>query len=227
MKKFASAFQSSKDAAPENILFASLKLPPLSTGPILECIRSAPEAAWIPDEYRKSSVLPLMTNRGGESLFDIQNQTQKSDLYQWTKWAHRSLSEYFDINIWPWTGQKSRVTVLRTRPGEANAEHIDCSPDQVGTLQLKFRLILQGRSGTLYFIDHLGLHVSIPDTERPFLIDGGWPHGMVNDSEKEKFTICMGAPWTSSLQYPFFEKVLLKSQYQMPQNLDPFINRTK
>ena len=53
--------------------------------------------------------------------------------------------------------------------------------------------------------------------QQPFLMDGSWPHGLDNFTDKYKFTLAIGAPWAcepipelvelvaeSKLRYEFF-----------------------
>jgi hypothetical protein len=209
----------------DNILFASLNLPKIESKNILKFIKSAPEVAWFQDEYRNSSVLPLMTNNGGSQLSDIKNQSSQTQDYEWTPWAHQDLRNYFDQHLWPWLGQKSRITILRTLPKGSNFEHIDCSANLMGSKQLKFRIVLQGQSDTLYFITSKE-KVWAPKTDCPFIIDGSWPHGMINSSNEIKYTLCLGAPWSHSEKYPYFEKVLYKNDFELPTELEPFFRKT-
>ena len=115
--------------------------------------------------------------------------------------------------------------MLRTLPGGANNEHIDCSPSEIGTIQLKLRIVLQGSASTLYFVNRDNQHYFIHETKNFFLMDGSWPHGMNNNSEYMKYTLCLGAPWTQSDFYPLFEKIILKDQLNLPVDLKKYYRR--
>lgn len=217
--------QSSEAAQHENILFADLDLPKFPSQSSLSLIKKASPQDWLKDSYRNSEVLPIMTNSGVATLAAMQAQTSDSDAYQWTQWAHPEMIEYFDKFFWPWLGRRSRITILKTAANEKNHEHIDCSPAEIGTIQLKLRIVLQGRSDTLYFIDNNGARIPIGKTDSPFLIDGSWPHGMENINSEEKYTLCLGAPWHQSPTYPLFCSNLKKSDFTFPSDITKFLRK--
>lgn len=217
--------QSQEAAKHEDILFAVLDLPPFPSASALSLIKSARTEDWLKDSYRNSNVLPLMTNTGLATLSAMQSQTDNSDAYQWTQWAHPEMIKYFEDFFWPWLGRRTRVTVLRTAANQKNHEHIDCSPSEIGSLQLKLRVVLQGKSESLYFIDDQGARIPIGSTTHPFLIDGSWPHGMENIGNDEKYTLCLGAPWRQSEHYPHFYSMLKKSDFTFPKNISPYLRK--
>ena len=217
--------QSHEAAMHENILFADLDLPAFPSLSALSFIKSASPEHWLQDSYRNSNVLPIMTNSGLATLSAMQSQTDNSDAYKWTQWAHPEMIEYFEEYFWPWLGRRTRVTILRTAPNQKNHEHIDCSPTEIGTIQLKLRIVLQGKSDSLYFIDDSGTHIPVARTSHPFLMDGSWPHGMENLGNEEKYTLCLGAPWRKSDKYPLFHSMLRKSDFSFPKDITPYLRK--
>lgn len=215
-------YQTAADAQDDRLLFADLYLPELPKERIIKALRAAPKAAWVYDEYRNTSLLSLMTVDGRADKEGIRNKA--SDSYLWTEFAPQEMKTYFEEHVWPWMKVRSRIMVLKTPAGCANFEHIDCSPQKFGTRQLKFRIVLQGRTDTLYFITKNQDRIFIPATERPFLIDGSWPHGMMNSDNEEKWTLCVGAPWEYSDNYPFFRQSILKDPYELPSDYSRYFN---
>lgn len=203
------------------VLFASLNLPPFPAQEILDEIKALPEESWKDDEYRNAKVLALMTSTGGHDLEDLRNQSVSGTDYLWTKYAPQSLQSYFEMHMWPWMGSKSRMTILRTEAGMSINEHIDCSKDMMGKVQLKLRFVLQGKSDTLYFIHSKGIF-TIPQTNSFYLIDGSWPHGMKNQTEDRKYTICLGSPWSHAVTYPAVEKLVTTEAFERPSSLDHY-----
>ena len=115
--------------------------------------------------------------------------------------------------------------LLKTRPYKENKIHIDCSPDRFHTTQNKLRIVLQGLTDSLYFETKQG-RVYAPQTEKPFLIDGAWPHGMINSSYLPKYTICLGSPWTQSNSYPALKPLMYKDTTKnLPINYEKYFDK--
>lgn len=167
-------------------------------------------------------MLPLMTPTGGASRQDVNVQSEKVN-YKWTETTPSALIEYFEKYIWDWVKPMSRVMILKTKPGARNREHIDCSPKAFNEKQLKLRIVLQSETNGLYFTTNQN-SIYAPTTERPYLIDGSWPHDMANESDSEKYTICLSAPWTSSDFFPIFEKVIYRDRESLPENYRTFFD---
>ena len=107
---------------------------------------------------------------------------------------------------------------LITQPNFSNYEHIDCDPHELNTRQHKFRIVLQGKTDTLYFITDKG-SITAPDIEGAFIMDGGWPHGMVNSTNEIKVTLALGAPWTGNDSYDNINLLMDRSMHNMPVDL--------
>jgi hypothetical protein len=210
----------------QDFLFASLKieLPDRKTMRV-ELEKVLPEN-WVWDVYRSCSMLPIMTT-DGEATYEGINRLPESHgisetNFRWTEFAPESIRRYLEANVFSWMGGRARVMILKTLPHARNNEHIDCERHLLGTRQHKFRMVINGRSDTLYFITKAG-NIPIPSTEYPFLIDGSWPHGMVNDCDEAKITLCVGAPWTGSDSYPEFEKIIGKDGYELPADISRYL----
>ena len=198
----------------KKMLFAELDLAPFDKKRVVKWIESLPERYWFWDSYRECYMLPLMTKTGGFGKSDTENSSNTKD-FLWTDFSSHFIREYFENHIFNWTKTKSRIVIIRTMPKKQNRIHIDCSPEAFNTIQYKFRIVVQGASDSLYFETRNG-KVKAPVTEKPFIMDGSWPHGMINDSTLVKYTICLGSPWTQSDHYPGLQPLLFMDMSELP-----------
>ncbi len=196
------------------LLFASLALPIPKKQEWMEKVSVWSDKYWFDDPYRSNQVLPLRNQTGEFGFKKNENHPNKGLVYQWTPAAFPEVILYFEEHVFPWTTSQCRVAILRTRAHAKNEIHIDCAPEKMGTIQHKFRLVLQGRSDTLFFVTASGI-VRAPRVESPFLIDGSWPHSMINNDDVDKYTLVLGAPWTSSTSYPKIDRFISKSGLAM------------
>ena len=106
-----------------------------------------------------------------------------------------------------------RVTILRTPAGYGLNVHLDSTANEVGTLQHKFRIVLNGNVDKLYFIDKHLNEIYIPDDYYTYVLDGSHPHALKPGTE-EKVTLCIGAPWNGSPNEKYLD-ILENSLYTM------------
>ena len=214
-----------------NILFSYLQLPKCNTKKIISDIKKIPDHYWFYDPYRMTNMLTFRSQGGGTSIKDTVIKHTNNEDFEWTENAPIDLINYCEKYIFNWMSPKGRVVVLKTPPGGRNEEHIDCNKKKIGTLQHKLRIVLQGNVDTLYWITKT--NKVCPPTNRegiPFIIDGSWPHGMFNNTNDEKYTITIGAPWTGGhnsqyttlLSQSLDKDTLYKDKYSIPTNLDCF-----
>ena len=156
-----------------------------------------------------------MTRAGMEASNHVSGE------FNWTPHTPALISDWFDQVVFPWMGMRARVMALITQPQFANTEHIDCEPHELNTKQHKFRIVLQGRTDTLYFITDKG-NIPAPEVNSGFLMDGGWPHGMTNASDKVKVTLAVGAPWKGNQDYQNIKLLMNRNDYCMPNDLGPY-----
>ena len=164
--------------------------------------------------------------KGGTAGKESYYSNSKSDTFVWLSYTPPVLREWFDNHVFPWMGMQTRVMALMTQPHFENREHIDCDRHRMGTMQHKFRVVLKGKTNTLYYKTTKG-DVWVPDIDTPFLMDGSWPHGMSNFTDDIKITIAAGAPWNGNPSYNNIVMCLFKSDYEMPADLDPFFSRPR
>ena len=204
-----------------NILFAKAHFKTLDKELATQEILKIKKEFWFWDTYRKTNMLPLMTKNAKSGIVGASNSINSGE-FNWLEYTPTVIRDWFEDEIFPWMGCKTRIMALLTEPNFANDEHIDCDENQVGSQQHKFRVVLQGRTGTLYYKTKEG-NIHVPDIDEPFIMDGSWPHGMVNDFTKLKLTIAAGAPWTGNSNYDNVEVMMKREQYTLPDDLSPYL----
>ena len=143
----------------------------------------------IKDNYRNCRHIPLIVDKPGE-------RNSKEHLKE-TKQSHDfpEIMDYLKQHVQPWMINLPRTMIISTPPGVKNHIHIDCAKEKFDTVQLKFRIVLQGKTETLYFLDGDKKIYAPAIGNQPFLMAGEWPHGMDNTTDNFKFTLGLGAPW--------------------------------
>jgi hypothetical protein len=156
---------------------------------MLSEIKAISDKLWYYDDFRGCYMLPIF-NGGG-----IRNNTSSGSL-DFTVAAKLSptVTDVLKNKIFPFMNPRGRVTVLRTLPGNKLNVHLDSTVEEIGTLQHKFRVVLNGEIDKLYFIDKFENKVYMPRCYDTYILDGSHPHAL-DPSEEEKITLCVGAPW--------------------------------
>lgn len=203
----------------DHLMFASVNMPILDRTAAAEQILALDDRLSFWDDYRYTKMIPLMTKLGQGSKTGASNH--KEGEFAWLLYTPPVIKDWFDQVVFPWLGMQSRVMALITQPGTSNYEHIDCDPHELNTRQHKFRIVLQGRTDTLYFKTTQG-DVFVPSIDQAFVMDGGWAHGMTNNTDQVKVTLALGAPWTGKESYTDLELLMNRNDYQMPEDLSPF-----
>jgi hypothetical protein len=199
----------------DNLMFASVDLPVLDKTEAAKQLLALPDKCSFWDDYRNIKMITLMSKGGMSASNSLPGE------FKWTAHTPKIVSDWFDNVVFPWMGQKARVMALLTQSGASNYEHIDCDPHELNTKQHKFRIILQGRSDTLYFITKDGNKYA-PNVNGPFIMDGGWAHGMINNTDDVKVTLAVGAPWIGNDEYDNIELLMDRNDYTMPDDLTAY-----
>ena len=185
----------------EKLIFLPLDMPPppdISTELDVVYHKGIDNVNFVEDSYRVSPSIILMTPDG-------EWMPLAKDIPDFVEWAESSL--------FPWT-QRSQLVVITTPPKKSMAPHIDCSPVKFTTdMQHKFRYVIRGNTSTLRYLKKNSAEL-VPDTDRPYIISGRWPHDMKNDYHKVKYTLCLGAPWEPSLKDKRYVEMLERSYYK-------------
>ena len=202
----------------DDLLFASVdSIPILDRELATSEILALPDQYSFWDDYRHTKMFPLMTKKGVGSKEGSSN-IQDGE-FVWTPLAPKVIIDWCEEHLFPWLGAKTRVMALVTQPGVANYEHIDCAKHELNTRQHKVRLVLQGRTDTLYWMTDKG-NVYAPNVDGVFVMDGGWPHGMINSTSIPKVTLALGAPWTGKDEYDDLTILQYRTDYVMPEQMD-------
>ena len=204
-------------------LFAEVDLPIINKTKVIKWIETVPKTYWLQDDYRKCNSLPLMTKNGRVSKYDVENNSLSTNDFFWVEYVPDFIRQYFEKNVFIWTKIQSRIIIIKTMPKCQNLVHIDCSPSTFHTIQHKFRIVIQGTSDNLYFKTK-NKKIWAPLTEKPFIIDGSWPHGMINHCEFPKYTICLGSPWTYSDYWPGLKPLIFKKSHELPESYQEYFN---
>lgn len=207
------------------LVFSDLNLPQIDCEKVVYKLQQLPEKVWQFEPYRKTFIAPMLTRIGVFEGREVLNVKRDAD-FIWTPYAPEILKEYCEKYIFNWIKPVPRIMILRTFAGVANHEHIDCTKAAFGKPQYKFRYVLQGHVSDLYFMTTKN-NVYVPEVNRPFIMDGGWPHGMQNFSGKTKYTLCVGAPWDGKFDRSLLRGINLSlDEDLMPQLNDTFFETT-
>lgn len=192
-----------------NILFAKLNVPVLDKQLAVQQFEDLKGHGAFWDKYRGMYLTPLM----------LRTDSQQ---FEWAEYAPSSIVEWAEEVLFPFVGMRSRIMVLNTPAGTANNEHIDCNRTELNSLQHKFRIVLRGTVESLYFITKTGNH-SPPNIDEGFIMDGGWPHGMINTGNESKLTLALGFPWTGQETYDDRVELLMnRNDYEMPDTIETY-----
>lgn len=176
----------------ESLIYMPIDIP--NPPNITTFLETVPVEEMITDTYRTCYHIPIMNEEG--KYTSIGNELD-------------NLSEWLETYVFPWTAP-TRVRVLKTPAGGSNAPHIDCSPKKFLTTQHKFRYVFQGEIDTLTFM-HDNKETTIPNVDKPYIMDGKWPHKMYNKSNLTKYTLVLGAPWEPDLKNKNYTDKLMQS----------------
>jgi hypothetical protein len=203
----------------DHLMFANVYIPVLDKTKATKNILALPDNVSFWDDYRYTKMIPLMTKQGQGSVQGASNY--KLGEFTWLDYTPNEIKDWFENYVFPWAGTRARVMALITQPEVSNYEHIDCEPHELNTRQHKFRIVLQGQTDTLYFKTTAG-DIPAPNVEGAFVIDGGWPHGMINTGKDVKVTLAMGAPWRGNDTYSNIDILMDRRQFTMPADLTEF-----
>lgn len=202
------------------LLFGSVSFPEFDKEQATSEIMNVDKTHWFWDDYRGLNMLSLMTKNPVSGPDGTRNDV--SGEFQWLPYTPKIVSDWFDNYVFPWMGRKTRIIALLTYPGIKSFEHIDCDEKDIGTQQHKFRVVLKGRTDTLYFKTDKG-DLYAPLIDSPFLMDGSWPHGMHNTDSTVKLTLAAGAPWNGNPNYDNLDLLLKKTEHKFPTNYKQYL----
>lgn len=124
------------------------------------------------------------------------------------------LQQIVEEYVFPWMTPRGKVNVLKTKPNDPLHIHLDTKPEEIGTLQDKFRIVLNGSIEELFFVGAKGEKVRIPPHYNQYILDGSHPHGLY-PSETEKVTLCIGSPWTGNRSKKYMDMLHFHTLFSM------------
>ena len=181
---------------------------------IYDEVMSSDERYWHYNEFRGCYMLPVF-NAGGQLGGQKEDKDTKSGIFYYTEPAKKwkFTQQLLEEKVFPWMDPLGRVTILRTPKGFGLNTHLDSTKEEIGSLQHKFRIVLNGNIDKLYFIDSNNNEVYVPDNYHTYVLDGSHPHALKPGTE-EKVTLCIGAPWHGE-HNKFYENILENALFKM------------
>ena len=193
----------------DDLLFATIdSVPILDKKQAAEQILALPDFQSQWDDYRNTKIFSLMSRTLDNGFI-------------WTNLAPDIIIDWCESYMFPWLGEKTSVLILVTEPGVANHVHFDCQRKDLHNRHHKARIVLQGRTDTLYWLTDQG-EIPAPEVDGAFIMDGAWPHGMTNTTDETKLTLVFGVPWTGKDYYDDITILQHRSQFTMPEEIDQF-----
>jgi|TARA_B110000908_G_scaffold122535_1_gene143730 hypothetical protein len=104
-------------------------------------------------------------------------------------------------HVFPYMGSAGNITIIRTPPEASLNDHLDSTPEEMGTYLPKFRWVLKGKLNTMHFFDNNNNKVNWEPIGDKYIVNGAHPHGMANSGDDTKLTMCMGYPWLDNATF--------------------------
>lgn len=164
---------------------------PVTTN-FLEEIEDVPEEMWHYDKFRNCLILPLWNPSAQIGVVDpsIKGEFRLTE-------AAMLCPQLMSFVLPICEKLRGRLTVLKTPPDWVFNVHMDSRIDEIGTEQYKWRMVLKGEKDGLFFLDQNQERVFPNSGFATYVIDGSHPHSL-KQSNEEKITVCIGAPWRGS-----------------------------
>ena len=179
------------------------------------------------NEFRGCRMIAIWNGGGRLGGRDPNHNTAKGD-FSYTAAGDECpvMQRVLEEKIFPWMDPPGRVTILRTAPNTGLNTHLDSTKEEIGTLQHKYRLVLNGAIDKLFFIDSKNNKVYMPGNYDSYVLDGSHPHSIDPDPQ-EKITLCVGAPWKGQPS-DAYDKLKAQADYisvvSRPETLDEWLD---
>jgi hypothetical protein len=162
---------------------------------ILNEIYNVPNDLYHGNEFRGCRMLALYNGGGwiGPRKQGV-DTTQGEFVYTPAGQLCPTLQRVCEEKIFPFMEPVGRVNLLRTKADQGLNIHLDTKADEIGTLQHKLRIVLNGQIDKLFFLDKNGNKIFMPRNYDTYILDGSHAHSIDPGSE-EKITLCIGSPW--------------------------------
>jgi len=171
------------------------------------------------NEFRGCRMIGIY-NGGGRLGGRVEGIDTKTGEFKYTLAGEQcpTIQKVCEEKIFPFMSPPGRVTILRTAPNTGLNVHLDSKESEIGTRQHKYRVVLNGNIGKLFFIDNLGNKVYVPPYYDSYVLDGSHAHS-IDPDEQEKITLCIGAPWhgeDNNTYQSFIDNALYKMTVSRP-----------
>lgn len=177
-------------------------------GQMLQEVLALDSEYWHFNEFRNCYMLSFYNPGGRVGRYELGRNGQQF-IFSPAAYHCPTLKKFTEEQVLTFMSPHGRITILRTPAGNKLPVHIDCAREEAGTIQHKWRFVLQGDVDKLHFLDRdLNSH-SVGSSTRCYVLDGGHPHHLLV-SETEKITICIGSPWHGDItDHKYTERLLL------------------
>lgn len=194
---------------------------------ILGEILSIPQSYYSDNPFRGCKMIHIFNGVGAR---DVREGSNKGEFkYTDVEPFITETKKILENKIFPWMNPVGRVNVLRTQIGHSLNVHVDTTRSEIGTLQHKYRLVLNGNIDKLYFLDKNQNKVYVPQHYDSYVLDGSHPHSL-DPGNEEKITLCIGSPWKGQpteqylnfLQNPLFTMTVSRPDVFNDEWEDPY-----
>ncbi len=195
----------------KDIAFAGISLSKLGIGPedvlkINSELRPLLDdlSGWYPDEFRASHILRLWPQKNYEtekkpSNLMVSGLVTSSALLPWTEAAVQmpEACRILESCFFSWMKPLPRCCILHVAPNTSIPVHVDIAPSNTSKLELKLRLVLDGDTSGIFFLNKSGEKLFINEHHDAFVLNGSMPHGYAA-TKKGLTMLVMGYPWNGA-----------------------------
>jgi hypothetical protein len=142
----------------------------------------------------------------------------------WNKAAPPLVKHWTEKHVFPWIGYRTKLVALIVPPMADAKMHVDCGIKEIGTLQHRFRLMLQGNTTDIYYKTDRG-EVNVPEILGPYIMEAGYPHAMRNTASEPAVLLAFGSPWHGKDCYEpdDIDALLSRRDYGLPVDADQYV----
>jgi hypothetical protein len=176
---------------------------------------------WYDDKFRGCSILPLY-NGDGTTGAPKDGVLRSEGILKFTEAGEQCqvIKDFIISKVFPFMDPPGRISILKTNAGNDMNVHMDTSQKDIGSIQHKFRIVLNGEIGKLYFLDSKLNKIYVPDHFDSYVLDGTHPHA-ISAGKEEKITLCIGTPWRGKLTNEY-SKLISNSPFKMKVSMPEF-----
>lgn len=181
---------------------------------MLNEIRNCADNYWYDDSFRNCRLLPIFNSMGAVGKPQPGTRGSKG-VMKWTQAANEcpTIKEVMNNKVFPFMDNPGRISILYTPAHVGMNVHMDSNRTLIGTIQHKFRIVLNGDINKLFFLDKNKEKIYVPNNYRCYVLDGAHPHA-IDPGEDDKYTLCIGTPWTGNAT-ELYDQLLTNHLYKI------------